>query len=259
MIATALFLLFIPSPSAFSESVEVLSDGGISVRFEKTGDQDQVESFKNTILPEVKSILSDLSSDLGTPAPASGVKISFYSPDTFGKKFPQTINTQIPAFYGRDGIHARADNEVNHILKTTLRHELTHLMIDKNYGLVPAWINEGLAELEERKITVDPEPHNIDYNTLHIAKQDGKYIPLENLIGQGIFGRSHGTVASGLAYTTAFVAVYELKQKSGMDSIRRYMEAVGKGKSPKDEFETVFGLSYEKFNEQLLKTAAEKS
>jgi len=236
-----------------------LSESGISVTFEQTGDASQIGEFKKNILPEVKNILSDLTRDLGDMPSNSNVKIFFYSPETYHAKFPRTIATRIPAFYSREGIQARADNDVDYSLKTTLRHELTHLIVDTHYGRVPAWMNEGLAVYEERLISVDPAPHNIDYNTLVIAKQDGKYLSLETLDSQSYFGRDHGTVASGLAYTIAYVAVYELKQKSGMDTIRSYLKSVGAGKNPRAQFESAFGMSYAAFNDFLLKTSGEKS
>ena len=70
---------------AYAEPVEVLTEGGISVSFEKTGDESQIRAFKQSILPEVKSILQELASELGGEA-KTNAKLYFYSPETFGKK-----------------------------------------------------------------------------------------------------------------------------------------------------------------------------
>ncbi len=241
---------------ARAEPIETLTEGGVTVTFEKTGDSQQIDEFKKTILPEIKTILSDLSSDLG--GNAKGANVSFFSPETYHARFPQTVDTQVPAFYDGKNVYARADNDLNHALKVTLRHELTHLILDHAYSHIPGWLNEGMAEFQERKITTDPAPTFVDYNTLHIAKQDGKYISLSSLEAQGIFSRSEGTVTAGLGYTTAYVAVYELKEKFGMSQIRNYLAALSKGGNTGIEFQKTFGMPYDKFNDYLLEKAAKK-
>ena len=240
--------------------VEVLREGGVKVSFEKTGDFGQIEAFRKSILPAVKEILSALNSDLGAGSGATEAEVYFYSPQTYHAKFPGTAEANVPAFFRAGEVHARADNDVNHALLRTLRHELTHLLIDKNYGgAVPTWLNEGLAEYQERRITVDPEPNSIDYNTLVIARQDGTFLPLSRLEASSLFLRSEGTVMSRLAYTTAFVAVSELIRRHGMSAVRGLLEAAKEGRSVAGEFERRIGMSYGRFEEELILKAREQS
>ena len=258
--ALALLLFILSTSLAAGAAMEELKEGALVVRFEKTGDEDQVRRFRRDVLPTVSKILKDVASDLGVSS-SMQAKVNIYSPETYHQKFPHTVDTRIPAFYqtGRKEMHARADNDVNHALKSTLRHELTHLVVDTAYGRVPSWLDEGLAVMEERKISVDPKPHNIDYNTIYIANQDGKYISIKQLSSSGIFGRSHGTVRSGLAYTMAFVIVHELKEKNGMHSIQRYLKDLKKGDDPARAFQSNFGMSYEAFDQYLVETSRKKS
>jgi hypothetical protein len=57
----------------------------------------------------------------------------------------------------------------------------------------------------------------------------------------------------------AFVTVHDLVSRHGMGAVRTYLLALAKGSAFGEEFERQFGLSYAKFEEQLLKTAQEKS
>lgn len=245
--------------SAWAAPVEVLSDGGVQITYEQTGDKGQIEAFRKAVLPAVAQILSDLKGDLGITKSVSHASVFFYSPETYAAKFPQTIEKQIPAFYDGSAVHAKADNDMDHSLKTTLRHELTHLLLREAYGILPGWLDEGLAQVEERKISADPIPSWVDYNTIVIAKQDGKFLPLEELDSNAYFGRSQGTVAAGLAYTTAFVAVSELKSKNGMDALRTFLSAISTGKEKRAAFEATFGMTYAKFNEVLVETSRKKT
>jgi hypothetical protein len=247
------------APAARGENLEVLSKGGITITFEHSGDKQQIDAFRRAIVPEVEAILASLVAELGVPAAPAQARLSFFSPETFHSKFPQTIDTQIPAFFDGNVVNARADNDVNFALKRTLRHELTHLLLHKNVGRIPSWLHEGLAVYMERMITSDTRPNEIDYNTLHVAKQDGIYIPLEKLEAQHTFNRSEGVGTSRLAYTIGYVATYELIQRYGMDSMRKFLAAAGMGRPTASAFVDTFGLAMDKFDAVLLEAAAKRS
>ena len=248
------------SLAVHAEPVEVVTVGHVTVSFEKTGDAGQIEEFKKNIVPKTSAILDSLASDLGSSPDSASAKIFFYSPQTYATKFPDTVASQIPAFFDGSAVQARADNEITVLMESTLRHELTHLLIAQNYGSkIPTWLNEGLAVYEERKNTIDSTPIFTDYNTIVVAKQQNNMMSLERLEGSGIFLRSQGTEPSKLAYRIAYVAVYELIQKSGMDSIRQYLTGLKKGRDARAEFGVVFGTPYEKYTDQLVEIAQKKS
>jgi len=253
-------LIFILPRPAWSGPTHVLTEDGVTVYFEESGDEEQIKEFKKNILPATQEIISTLSTDLGTSDLSRGAEIHFYAPETYYKKFPDAAEKKIPARYLGGVIHARADNDVDLSLKKTLRHELTHLLLNQSYRKVPGWLNEGLAVYEERKISVDPVPNNIDYNTIHMSKQNGSYRPFLTLQGGGVFGRDHGTVAAGYAYTFAYVSVYELIQKSGMDSIRTLLKSISGGKETKLAFESAYpDLTFDKFEEYIFEVSKKKS
>jgi hypothetical protein len=244
-----------------AKMVQEESDG-VRITFEVTGDESQVQEFKAHALPETKSILGALTADFGGPAGASKADVYFFSPETYHAKFPRTVDSRTPAFYDGKAVYARADNDMNYDLRRTLRHELTHLVLHKNFGSIPAWLNEGLAVYEERQIAVDAverAPNQHEYNTIFINKQDGKILPFDQLESSAIFNRSQGLIPSGDAYTTAFIAVYELIQKAGMDGMRQYLAAIGKKKDYKAELQAYFGIAYDKLNQYLAEAAAKKS
>ncbi|MFH1017693.1 MAG: hypothetical protein V1798_05850 [Pseudomonadota bacterium] len=253
-------LLSVPAHAQKIQTLEEES-GGIRISFEVTGDESQVRQFKAHALPETRSILEALASDFGVGG-ASQAAIYFYSPETYHQKFPKTVDTRMGAFYDGKAVYARADNELTYDLRRTLRHELTHLVLAKNFGPLPAWLNEGLAVYEERQTAPDPvdrAPNSHEYNTIFINKQDKKTVPFDQLENSAIFNRSQGLIPAGDAYTTAYIAVYELIQKSGTDAMRQYLAAIGKGKNPRAELQVYFGIAYEKMNEFLAQIAAKKS
>jgi hypothetical protein len=252
--------LLLPLLSARAEPLEVLKEGNVVVSFEKSGDEEQIKAFKSDILPKVKSILGRLTSDLGVAPNASEAKVNFYSHATYATKFPQAVSQSISAFYNGAEVNASIDTEITPALENLLLHELTHLILGQTFGRkIPAWVNEGLAFHEERKNTSEPAPMFVDYNTIVVAKQKGELISIDKLEFGTIFHRDLGTGPAAMAYRTAYVAVYELIQKSGMESMRRYIAAVSKGGAAPSEFAIAFGMSYEKFTDFLVQQATKKT
>lgn len=255
----SIFIFLFTAQALFAAPVEVLKEDGVTISFEKTGDDSQVKKFKDDVVPKVKTIINAISQDFGQGA-QNNAKIFFYSPETYAKKFPSQVRNNISAFYDGTAVYASADNELSHSLENTLRHELTHLILGQNFcNEIPNWVNEGLAVYEERKNTIDSTPIFVDYNTIVVAKQQGNMMPLKTLEGASIFHREKGTEPSKLAYRISYVAAYELIQKSGMDSMRQYLSAVCKTKKTDDEFSANFGMTYEKFNEYLVEISEKKT
>lgn len=249
------------SSALHAASMESVGDGSIRILYEQTGDADQVAQFKKKILPTVKDIIAKVSADLGVGDRTMNAEIDFYSPETYYNKFPDAAEKQIPAKYVGKIIYAKTDNnEVDHLLQKTLRHELTHLILDVVYGKVPGWVNEGLATLEERKITTDPTPNNHDYNTIYMSKQNGSYRAIAELENYDVFGRAHGTVTAGYGYVFGFVTVYELIQKFGFDSLQTFLKNYSKGKTIKDAFDASYtNLTYEKLEPYIFDLSQKKS
>src|SRR5580765_943374 len=93
------FLIFLVSTPLFSAPTEILSEGGVKVTYEQSGDSGQVQEFRKNILPAVESIVHSVSEDLGTSDQKTSVEIQFFSPDTYYSKFPDAAEKRIPARY----------------------------------------------------------------------------------------------------------------------------------------------------------------
>ncbi len=117
---------------------------------------------------------------------------------------------------------------------TTLRHELTHMMIGEIVGThdaaVPAWLNEGSARLEELTIA----------NTAWLAAREryyaasmaatGTLFAIDDLSDLATWDRRTG-LAADYQYHAASAAATFLRDDVGQDGLVRILVALGEGRS----------------------------
>jgi tetratricopeptide (TPR) repeat protein len=119
-------------------------------------------------------------------------------------------------------------------VKRVLTHEYTHALIKSIAGSsVPAWLHEGIAQLEEGRTRADAR--------LVLA---GKQLPaLSDLTGAFISDPDAGRVT--VRYASAFDFVASLAERRGMTAIADLLGRMGKGEKLEDAATAVFGSSVE--------------
>ncbi len=115
------------------------------------------------------------------------------------------------------------------ILCRAARHEIAHAAVNQLAGEnVPRWLNEGLA------VTLEgPDPHPVS-NVVRMRFG-------EISAGFESFNVEIGDDRSQQSYTHSAAIVSSLIASSGMQAIREYLVAIGKGINPDRAFQTAFG------------------
>ena len=128
---------------------------------------------------------------------------------------------------------ARADRYPDFGLESVLRHELTHLLVDRaaGGGEVPRWFNEGLAMAVGREFGLG------DRARVALAVIDDASLPIARL--DAAF--SGGEAQVHAAYALAGDLVRELLARHGRDSAGRILAGVARGERFRDAFFAVTG------------------
>lgn len=130
---------------------------------------------------------------------------------------------------------ARADRYPDFGLEAVLRHEVTHLLVDRRAGAgdLPRWFNEGLA------MAVGRAPDWGDSARLTLAVIDDGSLPLARL--DAAFSGVEAEVNAG--YALAGDIVRELFARHGRASAARILDGVARGERFRDAFRAATGES----------------
>lgn len=130
-------------------------------------------------------------------------------------------------------------NTVDDRFRALLRHEYTHVVVhEMTRGNCPVWLNEGLAEVQGRKVIDTPA-----YALSKVVK-DGKLLPLSRIEGSfSSFSRQEAL----LAYEQSHSLVAFLISSYGWHKIREVLLNLGQKMSMEDATARAFadyGLTY---------------
>jgi len=193
----------------------------------------------------IEDILEEAYSKIGGKYnfyPKEPINVIFYTSQVFLKHFPY-LSKNVWGVYSSKDISINSDSLVPDNFREVLFHEYTHLVVDSltnfNNGC-PGWLNEGLAEYEERGL----------------VNQDGSFpyperIALRNYIKWGMFNPTNSFSGQRVAdpYLQSFSAAYFLINKIGLNRIRNLLEDIGRG----CPFERCFSNYYKRTVEQFIK------
>jgi tetratricopeptide (TPR) repeat protein len=126
-----------------------------------------------------------------------------------------------------EGLEAVQATEV----KRVLTHEYTHALIRSIAGgAVPAWLHEGIAQLEEGRTRMDAR------TTLR-----GKTLPvLDDLTGTFLGDSDAGRVR--VRYAAAFDFIASLAERRGRTSIAELLDRLGKSEKLDDAVKAIYGV-----------------
>lgn len=115
-----------------------------------------------------------------------------------------------------------------------LYHEYMHVVVRDIVGNnVPAWLNEGLAEVAERHVTAAP------VEVLPLARQQDKLLPLQAL--EQSFHKLEGMQVA-LAYEQSYAVVSFLIERYGWHNVRDLLFALREHKTFFEAIEEVLGI-----------------
>src|SRR5580692_6300974 len=146
---------------------------------------------------------------------------------------------------GRIRVPVQGLTDVTPELSRVLKHELTHSFVgQKTRGHAPTWIQEGLAQWMEGKLSGE----NAD--VLAQVYKDGHAPSLGQLEGSWMGLPSD---AAGYAYAWALANVEYIAQAGGMGDIERILDRIGSGSSTEAALREVLHSDYN----DLMQSAAE--
>ena len=162
---------------------------------------------------------------------------SYISEFVGGQAFPSIgVTTQIVSAY----------NSVETWLTDVIPHEISHLYFyqatDHPFVDPPAWLNEGLAQLNEFSLNTAA----LDYAERVIRR--GDLFPLWALSGS--FGRDEDDVR--LAYAESLSAALFLKEQYGSDGISKLLAAYKSGLSDDEALKKGLGLTINELQREWL-------
>lgn len=178
--------------------------------------------------------------------PSERIPVYLSTSETFQRVFCNTCNKIWGMYLSRERkLLIRSNSVVPDNYKAVLFHEYTHLIVDELSDFsnkYPAWLNEGLAEYEERKSEGQGE------NSPYAEK-----IALRNLINWGVFNPSSAFTSSDVRnpYLQSYAAAYFLIQKIGFRKIKNLLIDVGKGCRFEDCFQNYYNGTLHKFVKDL--------
>lgn len=219
-------------------TVEEAMDRGYSSRFVLSHDTDIRSHLADDILAVLEEAYSSVGRDL-TMFPASRIAVILYT------KKDYRLVTAGPDWSGGlyDGkirLPVGGAGELSPHLKGVLFHEYTHVVVQElTHGNCPTWLNEGLAELQGRKMFNPP------LSALVKAAKNGVLFPISRLEG-GL--ASLGTSDAALAYQQSYSLVKFMVSAYGWPKVTEILQRLGAGDNIAVAMKKVmgdFGLDYE--------------
>ncbi|MFQ5512820.1 MAG: peptidase MA family metallohydrolase [Myxococcota bacterium] len=187
-------------------------------------------AFERAVLAELEQAYRDLARSLDI-RPRHAIRVVIYDPGVFEQIFGGRFRFSAVGFYegASQLIHIRGGTRVDAPLVRTLHHEYVHAALDAvtDPRRIPAWLNEGLAQLFEHRALGKRGLGSAEYEWLRRASANGAWLPLERLSGMSF--ASFDADDARLAYRQAYGLVDYLVRRSGERRFRSFMRQLVRG------------------------------
>lgn len=199
--------------------VEGGMDRGYSSRFSISHDVETRPALADEILEVLEEAYNRVGSDLSHFPPAR-IPVILYTRKDY-RSVTNSPGWSAGLYDGKIRLPVGGATEVSPLLKAVLYHEYTHVVVHElTAGHCPTWLNEGLAELEERKV------RESELSELAQAARQNAFIS---------FGRLEGSFSgftaqeAGLAYQQSFSLVDYMITTYGWYKVRDILVNLGSG------------------------------
>jgi hypothetical protein len=194
------------------------------VDIDQTGGLRGSRRFEQQLLDELERAYQQLDRFLGLRPPRR-IDVVVYDPGVFDASFGGLFRFQAAGFY-HGVIRVRGDTQLTVQLGRILHHELVHAAFDAAAPslVLPAWINEGVAEWFEARTLSKRRLSSGELGYLLQARRQGALLPLSTLSAPSFAGLSGH--AAGLAYLQSYGMIEHLARRHGDRALREFCEAV---------------------------------
>lgn len=201
------------------QSVEKGMDKGYSSRFVISYDAEMKSDLAGDILSALEDAYSNVGRDLSI-FPTSRVTVILYTKKDY-KSVTAGPDWSGGLYDGKIRLPVGGAQVLTDQLKSVLFHEYTHVVVQElTHGNCPTWLNEGLAELEGRKI------FNHHMSELGKASKSGDFIPFTSLEG-GFTGL--GSKEAALSYQQSYSLVNFMVTAYGWPKVTEILQHLGSG------------------------------
>jgi hypothetical protein len=194
------------------------------VDIDQTGGFGGSRRFEQGVLDVLERAYDALDQHLGL-RPAQKIRVLVYDPAIFDREFAGLFRFTAAGFY-HGVIRVRGDTQVHTGLVRVLNHELVHAALDAaapSYVL-PAWVNEGLAEWFEVRTLGKRHLSGGERGALASARRQNALLPLPALSGVNFGHLAPGTAQ--LAYLQSYGMVEFLVRQYGQRKLREFCQSL---------------------------------
>ncbi len=194
--------------------------------------------FENSVLAVLEDAYDALDASLGLRPPRR-IEVMVYDPALFDAQFAGSFRFAAAGFYNGT-IYIRGGTKVDAALVRTLHHELVHAAFDAEAPslVLPAWLNEGLAEWFEARAVGKRGLSGREDAALAQVASEGQLFRLWQLSDPSFVGMGPGTAR--LAYLQAYAFIEYLAHRSGDDSLRRLCTTLVRKRNLERAFKVTF-------------------
>ncbi len=179
-------------------------------------------NFEQQVLAELERAYDKLDAYLGL-RPGRKIEVVIYDSRIFDQLYAGAFRFSAAGFY-HGVIRVRGATALDVRLSRVLHHELVHAALDAaapSYVL-PAWLNEGLAEWFESRTQGKRHLTGAEWAVLKSAKSNGVLFSLAGL-SRPSFGHMD-QAAANLAYLQSYAMLEFLARQRGERSLREFCE-----------------------------------
>jgi len=206
--------------------------------------------FEQQVLSELERAYDQLDAYLGL-RPARKIKVLIYDADVFDQQFAGAFRFSAAGFY-HGVIRIRGSTVLDVGLSRVLHHELVHAALDAaapSYVL-PAWLNEGLAEWFEARTQGKRHLNGYEFAMLASAKSNGALFSLAGLSAPSFVHLD--SEAAHLAYVQSYGMVEFLSNQRGERSLREFCDRLIRTRNLARSIQRVFGDDLETLEAQFV-------
>jgi Tfp pilus assembly protein PilF len=198
------------------------------------------DALRTQILDTLEADYRDLSNDLGSSP--KNIYVSLYTDEAF---FDVTHAAAWTAALndGKIRIPISGVKVVTPEMASVLRHELTHSFVAQiTHSRAPAWLNEGVAELEQGVTTGAIGPR------LAALYASDKQVPLNQLEGEF---QGYSSAEASVAYAESLAAVEYIRATYGMSDVARLLQRLGEGQSVESALRSTVHAGYAELETEI--------
>jgi hypothetical protein len=206
--------------------------------------------FEQRVLAELEQAYGRLEDYLGL-RPQGRIEVIIYDSDVFDSLYSGAFRFAAAGFY-HGVIRIRGAVELDVSLARVLHHELVHAALDRAAPalIIPAWINEGLAEWFEARAQGKRHLNGTEQGILAEAQKRGLLFPMQAL-NTPSFGHL-GPRAAHIAYLQSYGMIEYMAHMKGERALREFCSELLRSQNVERSLKRVYRADLDTISKQFI-------